>query len=284
MMNHYEFQWNTVDGIQLCARGWEPEAPPAAARAVVCLVHGLGEHCGRYGHLAAALVEAGYAVLAFDLRGHGKSEGKRGHSPSFKAFMDDIACLLEEASIRYPGLPRFLYGHSLGGLLVLNFVLRHKPKLAGVIATGPGLRTPLTEQTLKVSLAKGIGQLLPTLSLHTGLDYRLISRDPAVVDAYAADPLVHERSTLRMAKTTLQSIPWVFEHACEFDVPLLLMHGTGDRLVYPEGSREFAGQVGGQIGCDCTLKLWEGLYHEIHNEPEKEEVFAFLLEWLGSKT
>jgi alpha-beta hydrolase superfamily lysophospholipase len=190
--------------------------------------------------------------------------------------MDDISMLLEEAGARYEGLPRFLYGHSMGGLLVLNYVLRRKPELAGVIVTGPGLRTSLTRQTAKIAFVQAAGDLLPQLSLSTGLDPEAISRDRGVVQAYRDDPLIHRVSTLRMAKTTLQSIPWVFEHASEFNAPLLLMHGTADQLTYPEGTQEFAQKV----FCECTVKLWEGMYHEIHNEPEKEEVFEFTVNWL----
>ena len=123
-MNYVDVQWQSADGLQLVGRSWEPDSEP---RAVVCLVHGLGEHCGRYQHVAAALTEAGFAVLACDQRGHGRSAGKRGVIPSYDALMDDIGLLLEQASQRYPGKPRFLYGHSLGGNEVINYALRRKP-------------------------------------------------------------------------------------------------------------------------------------------------------------
>jgi alpha-beta hydrolase superfamily lysophospholipase len=267
----------TKENLRLHARCWEPEDE---AQGVLCLVHGLGEHSGRYAHFADYLNRAGYAVLSFDLRGHGLSEGQRGHSPSFDTFMDDVGMLLEEAGRRFEGLPCFLYGHSLGGLLVLNYVLRRRPELAGVIATGPGLRTSLTRQTAKIAFVQAAGELLPQFSLSTGLHPESISRDSSVVQAYRDDPLVHQVSTLRMAKTTLQSIPWAFEHASEFDAPLLLMHGTADQLTYPEGTQEFAQKV----FCECTVKLWEGLYHEIHNEPEKDEVFAYTVDWMREHT
>jgi alpha-beta hydrolase superfamily lysophospholipase len=194
--------------------------------------------------------------------------------------MDDIDLLLDEAHRLCEGLPRFLYGHSLGGLLVLNYTLRRKPDLAGVIVTGPALRTSLSRQTAKIAFAQAAGSLLPNLSLSTGLDPEMISRDRDVVQAYCDDHLVHTVSTLRMAKTTLQSIPWAFEHASDFNAPLLLMHGTADQLTYPEGTQEFARKV----SCDCTVKLWDGLYHEIHNEPEKDEVFTYLVDWLNNHT
>ncbi len=265
--------WQTNDGLQLFAQAWLPESTP---RAVVCLVHGLGEHSGRYRHVAAALTEAGYVLLGFDLRGHGRSEGPRGHTPAFKAFMDDIDQLLQEAAQRFPHLPLFLYGHSLGGILVLNYALRRQPELAGVIATGSGLRTALEHQTAKLALVQVLGRILPTVTLPSGLNPQDLSRDPDVVRAYVNDPLVHDRLSLGAARGLLKAIRWAFEHATEFPVPLLLMHGRADRLGSAKGSQEFADLVQG----DCTLKLWDGLYHEIHNELEQQQVFETMIAWL----
>ena len=271
-MEHFELEWKSFDGLALYAQGWQPAQP----KAVVCLVHGLGEHSGRYAHLAEFLNQAGYAVLSFDNRGHGKSGGKRGHSPSFDAFMQDIDLLLAEAGRRYPGLPCFLYGHSLGGILVTNYVLRRKPKLAGVVVTSPGLRTALEAQKGKIALAKVLGALLPELSMPTGLEAKMISRDPAVVERYVKDPLVHGVATVGMAKCLLEGVGWGFEHAAAWHLPTLFMHGDQDQIAYLRGSQEFTAKIQG----DCTLKIWPGLYHETHNEPEKDQVFAYLLDWL----
>ncbi len=271
-MTYEEFSFQSGDGLELYAQEWTLEK----AEALVCLVHGLGEHSGRFSHVAERLNQAGYAFMAFDLRGHGKSGGLRGHTPSIEAYMDDIDLFLKEADRRHPGLPRFLYGHSLGGILVLNYALRKRPKLAGVIATSSGLRTALEKQKTKVMLAKLLGSLLPEQQLASGLDPGSISRDAAVVKRYVEDPLVHDRMTFGMGKAMIEAIPWTFAHAAEFPVPLLLVHGTADRLAFPSGSQEFAALVSG----DCTLKLWEGLSHETHNEPEKEAVLAYMIGWL----
>jgi alpha-beta hydrolase superfamily lysophospholipase len=257
------------------SRSWETDNPEA----VVCLVHGLGEHSGRYAHVGKAFTDAGFALVAFDLRGHGKSGGQRGHFPSLKAVMDDIHGLIQQASERFPGLPVFLYGHSLGGLLVLNYATYHKNTLTGVIATGAGLRSPVLEQKAKVALSKILGGLLPTMTIPTGLDADSISRDPEVVRMYKADPLVHEVATLSAAREGMAAVDRAFAHAAEFSTPLLIMHGGADRLTYPRGSQEFAALVSGK----CTLKLWDGLYHEIHNEPEQGEVIAFMLAWMNSQ-
>jgi len=274
-MQHFEFEWQTEDGLRLYAQGWQPETE---SKGVVCLVHGLGEHSGRYAHLAAFLNQAGYALLAFDLRGHGKSEGQRGHTPSYQALLEDISHLLEEAAERYLDRSRFLYGHSLGGTLVIEYALRHCPQLAGVIASGPLLRTAFEPPAWKLTLAKIMRSLWPTLALSNEIDRQALSRDPEVVRAYNDDPLVHDRLSTRLGMDMLQSGLWSLEHAAEFALPLLLMHGSADRLTSAQASREFAAQAGD----GCTLRIWDGFYHEIHNEPEQGQVFAYLLEWLNT--
>ncbi len=276
-MKHFDTEWQTSDGKSIYAQGWEPDDKP---KAMICMVHGLGEHFGRYHHLAKFLTDNRFAYLGIDLRGHGKTPGPRGHVTSFETFMDDINLLLDQASIRYPGLPVFLYGHSLGGILVLNYCLRRKPDLRGVIVTSPGLRTALEEQTVKVAIAKVAGSILPWITLPTGLDVNDLSRNPEVARAYLADSLVHERASLRMAKETLAAIPYIFQHAAEFNYPLLLMHGQADRLAYAHGSQEFAHLA---KKADISLHLWEGAYHELHNEPENEQVFNKTLQWLTTQ-
>jgi len=274
-MQHFEFGWQTEDELRLYAQGWQPETD---AKGTVCLVHGLGEHSGRYAHLAAFLNQASYALLAFDLRGHGKSEGQRGHTPSYETLLDDISHLLEEAAKRYPDRPRFLYGHSLGGNLATNYALRRRPRLAGVIVTGPLLRPAFEPPAWKMTLAKIMYSLWPTLTMSNELDRQGLSRDPEVVHAYNDDPLVHDRVSARLAMDMLQSGLWALEHAAELSLPLLLMHGSDDRLTSAPASRTFAAQASHR----CTLKIWEGFYHEIHNEPEQGQVFEYLLEWLVS--
>ena len=174
-MQHIEFSQQAPDGIQFYFQGWQPETP---AKAAVCLVHGLGEHSGRYAHVAAALNDAGYAVLGFDLRGHGKSGGPRGHTPTYDTLMDDIGRLLDEAAKRYPGAPCFLYGHSLGGNLVINYALRRKPSLAGVISTSPGLRVANPLPPLQVALAKVMNKLQPGMQMANGLALDGLARIP----------------------------------------------------------------------------------------------------------
>ncbi|MDI6756252.1 MAG: lysophospholipase [Thermodesulfobacteriota bacterium] len=275
-MEDFTLQWQTEDGLTLAVRRWEPEREP---KAVICLVHGLGEHSGRYHHWGVFLKRAGYALLAFDLRGHGRSQGQRGYAPKFRALLQDISLSLEEGQKLYPGRPLFLYGHSMGGMLVLNYVLRHHPKLAGVIVTSPLLRTAFAPPVWKVVIGRIMYYLWPTLSLANELDCQGISRDPEVVHAYQNDPLVHDRLTPRLGIDILRGGLWALEHANEFTLPLLLMHGDADSIVSAGASGEFALRAGNF----CTLKIWPGLYHELHNEPEKDQVLSYLLGWLDKK-
>jgi len=275
-MREVETTWQARDGNELFARAWHPQSEP---RAAIALVHGLGEHSGRYQSVAAHFTQAGYIVHSFDLRGHGRTPGPRGHSPSIDIMLQDIDFLLAKISQAYPDLPRFLYGHSLGGLLALNYALHYKTNLYGVIVTSPGLSTALHEQKTKIMLARILGTFLPFISLSTGLDANLISHDRQVVADYLADPLVHDRSSLGFGKGMLGMVDWIMAHASEFSYPLLITHGMEDKLAYSQGSQDFAKQVPSNV----TLKLWEGLAHELHNEPEKEQVLQYLLGWMDQQ-
>jgi alpha-beta hydrolase superfamily lysophospholipase len=225
------------------------------------------------------LTDAGYALVGFDLRGHGKSGGARGHSPSLDAFMQDIRQFFRFLTERYPDSPHFLYGHSFGGLLSILYAIRYSTEARGVIVTGAGLRSPLLEQKAKVAIAKMLGGLIPSMTLSTGLDPTTISRDPEVVQKYINDPLVHDKTSLGMGRAIITAVDLCFARAREFPLPMLIMHGKDDQLVYPSGSEEFA-RLASEKNRDVTLKLWDGLYHEIHNEPEKAEVFKVMIEWL----
>jgi acylglycerol lipase len=273
-MKHFQTKWKTADGLSIFAQGWEPvELSP---KTVVCLVHGIGEHTNRYAHVAEAFTKAGYVLFGADLRGHGKSEGPRGHFPSIHAVTRDIDQLLDQARSRYPGVPLILYGHSLGGILVLYYGLKQKPDVKGILATSSGLHTALEKQPAKILAAKILGSLIPGVSLPTGLDVNAISQDKEVVAVYSADPLVHDRMSLGFGKIMLGVIGWTFKHAKEFSLPLLLMHGKSDTIAYPSGSTEIAALVKE----NCKLVLWEDGWHELHNEPFKEEVFKSMISWM----
>jgi len=275
-MKTFESKWEDRDGTTFFIQGWEPDNSP---KAFIALVHGLGEHTTRYAHVGKVMTDAGYALAGFDLRGHGKSGGPRGHASSLDAYMQDIRQFLRLMDQRYHDIPRFLYGHSLGGLLSLAYAIQYGAGLKGVMVTGAALRSSLQKQKTKVAMVRLLGSLLSTMTVPSGLDPVTISRDPDVVQAYINDPLVHYSTSLGFGKAALNAIDLCFARAKEFPVPLLIMHGREDKLTYPSGSEDFAKLVSA-AGGDVTLKLWEGLYHEVHNEPEKAEVFKFMIEWL----
>lgn len=276
-MKHQEMGWKSRDGLDIFAQVWEPDV--IQPRAVVCLVHGLGEHSSRYAHVAEAFAKEGFILFTSDLRGHGRSGGARGHINSIEDFMQDIDVLFEQARSRYPEMPMFLYGHSLGGIQVLHYSLLRKPNLMGVIATSSGLRTALEDQPMKVFLAKTLGALIPNTALSSGLDSNGLSRDPEVVKRYNSDPLVHDKVSLGFGKIMLGVTKWTIEHAGEFQLPLLLLHGKQDTIAFPTGSIQFAEPLKER----CTLVLWEGGYHELHNEPDKAEVLKTMTLWLDAR-
>jgi alpha-beta hydrolase superfamily lysophospholipase len=268
-----EFELAAGDGVRLFCRSWHPETEP---QGTVCLVHGLGEHGGRYAHVGRYLSDNGFAFLAMDLRGHGRSKGKRGHSPGYETLMNDIGLLIRQAEKLHADRPVFLYGHSMGGNLVLNYLLRRPPKLRGAIATGPLLRTAFDPPAWKTMLMRVMLRLWPSMPVSSGLCVQDLAHDPEVIRAYNEDPLVHDRVTPRFLGV-LEAGLWAMNHAHALSVPLLIMHGDSDRITSHVASIEFASRAGGI----CALKIWEGLYHEMHNEPEKEDVLACLVDWLA---
>lgn len=275
-MKTFESKFEGQDGLAFYVQGWEPDVQP---KAVVALVHGLGEHIGRYAHVGKELTDAGYVLVGFDLRGHGKTVSARGHFPSLNVVMQDIRQFFQFISQRYPSLPQFLYGHSLGGLLSLTYATQNKVGIKGVMVTGAALRSALQEQKAKIAMAKILGTLAPAATIPSGLDATTVSRDKTVVDKYVNDPLVHGKTSLGLGKSALAAIDLCFARAAEFAYPLLIMHGKDDKLTYPSGSADFA-KLAGEKNKDITLKLWDGMYHEIHNEPEQAEVFKVMIEWL----
>jgi alpha-beta hydrolase superfamily lysophospholipase len=270
-VRHDEQTHQTPDGATVFRRQWLPDGD---ATAVVCLVHGLGEHSGRYGYVAERLTSAGFAVCAMDLRGHGRSSGTRGDLRVDQA-LADIEELIADARLRVPDVPVVLYGHSLGALLTMTYTVRRRPDIAAQVASAPALDTTLREQRVKFFVANTLGGLAPGVVIPSGLDANAVSRDPEVVKAYVDDPLVHDKGSFGLAKQTFAAMD-ALALVREFPVPLLIIHGTDDSLTVPAASKEFTDRVAG----DVTLIEYRGLYHEPHNEPEKEQVLDDVLEWL----
>ena len=273
-MHHREDQITASDGLALYWQAWDPEG---SARGTLCLVHGLGEHSGRYGHVAEHLTEHGLSLHAIDLRGHGRSAGPRGHTPSLQQWLDDIQHLIERAPATSP---RFLYGHSIGGALALAYGLRTPEQLAGIIATGPSLRRKFEVPAIKTILGKLLANVWPTFAQHSGLDPHDISRDPEIVQAYREDPLVHDWATARLFIDATFAGEDALAHAANFTLPVLIMVGDEDRIVEPSACEAFHRLAG---STDKTLRIWQHLHHEVHNEPEKVLVLEEMIEWINTR-
>lgn len=267
-----ELSWNNAEGLRLHAVHW----PANDARAVILLIHGQGEHIGRYAHVAQWYNARSIAVVGYDQQGYGRSEGRRGHAKNLDALLNDVGQALDETRRLYPGVPLFLYGHSMGGNVVLNFLFRRRPAVSGVVATGPWVRLAFQAPALKVVAGRFLRHVLPNLRLPNGLAVHFLSHDPDVVAAYQRDPQVHNLLSAGAGIALLEGANWLDRYTGDTPVPLLLMHGGADKITSAPATRELAARLTGGV----IHREWPDLYHEIHNEPEKEEVFAFTLAWM----
>lgn len=275
-MKHSTFSLSTHDNLKLFGQSWLTDAP---AQAVVCLVHGMGEHSTRYTHVADYLTRNGIAVVTFDHRGHGKSDGKKGHAPDYEALMKDVDLLLKQASSLVPNVPVFLFGHSMGGNVVLNYALRRNPNIKGVIASAPWLHLAFEPSKLDLFLANTMIKIYPSFTQPTKLDATAISRDVNEVKKYKEDPLVHDLISPAMFLGTKNAADWALANADKWKLPLLIYHGTSDKLTGYTGSKEFAQKAKG----DITWKSLQGFFHESHNEPEKEVILEMILGWIKER-
>lgn len=271
-MKPREFILQTINGENVFAFEWKSEVK---AEGIIIIVHGLGEYAGRYQYVADFYNQNNCSVLSFDLFGHGKSGGRRGELPAKDLHLDSIDKLLCYIQEQYPSTPIFLRGHSLGGELVLWYALERKPKVNGIIATSPYFATYEPLPKFKIALAKVMNTFLPSFSMENGLDPNALSHDAAVVEEYIHDPLVHKMVSARLGWTMVEQGNWILQHAREFPLPLLIVVGSEERIVNRTKIVEFAEKIP-----NSTLKVWENLYHETHNEPEKNSVLKFEYNWV----
>jgi alpha-beta hydrolase superfamily lysophospholipase len=253
-------------------------SPSGASRGLILLIHGLSDHTGRYHHVGTFFAAAGYTMIVVDLRGHGRSFGARGHFPSFELVMDDISLYLEVARRRHPHLALFLYGHSMGGNLVLNHLIRHAPNVAGAIVTSPWLRLNVKPQLYKAILATLANKIFPSMAHPDGIIPSYLSHDEEVGKRYMTDPLVHHLITVRTYLEISHAGDFALEHAGRINCPLLLMHGDDDHLTDFTASAECSGK----IVSPHAFKPWKGLYHELHNEFEQLAILEFVEVWINS--
>jgi alpha-beta hydrolase superfamily lysophospholipase len=273
-MNHIEGTFPGPQEIPIYYQGWQPEGDP---KAVLLLVHGLAEHSGRYGNVVDYFVPRGYAVYALDHVGHGKSGGTRVHVDKFLDFLTPIETLFNSIQEWKPDRPVFLIGHSLGSLIGASYLLIHQEELAGAVLTGvlaeiPDHINPLTR------FAAGIfSTLFPKMGL-TAIDTEGLSKDPDVIEAYENDPLVTTgKSTARLGAEIISALQYLNALGEEITLPLLLLQGSDDPIVNPHGAQHLYELVDSE---DKTLTYYEGLYHEIFNEPERDQVLQDVKDWL----
>lgn len=267
----------TADGVELHTRTLLPKTPPQAA---IVLIHGYAEHCGRYGGVAHTFAKENTAVYTYDQRGYGRSGGPRAYVDRFDDYLDDLGQVLSFVRSQTPDLPLFLFGHSMGGLVALKYVLERGPSLQGLILSAPALNVNSNLAPFLRRLAQGLGRILPTLPT-TRSPEGAISRDPAVVTAAQNDPFnYHGRIPARTGAELLRAGRKVRGQMESLRTPFLLLHGTADLLVPPAGSRTLYQQA---AATDKTFHLYEGLYHETFHEPEKEQVRDDLSTWIRER-
>jgi alpha-beta hydrolase superfamily lysophospholipase len=246
------------------------------AKAVIILVHGMGEHIRRYDHVAAFWNERQVDLLGLDFPGFGQSYGKRGHSEGLEGFLSKVDEMIAKAKTLVPDRPLFLFGQSMGGNIALNYALRDSKDIRGVIASSPWIQLSKQPPAFLLSFGRLMSHLYPAYSQGNGLELNFLSRDTNVVDQYIADPLVHGKVTAATAISLLDAAAQLDQFSGTFPVPLLLQHGGADGITSPDASRSFADRVSGPI----RFRIWEGAYHELHNELNQLDVLQFCYDWL----
>jgi lysophospholipase len=277
-VEHASVQFAAPDGLLLTRQAWRPEGAPAA---VLAVVHGYGEHGGRYRGLATDMAARGYAVHVYDLRGHGRSGGRRGHVGRFSDYLDDTAVYLDAVREEQAGLPVYLLGHSLGGLIATAYVEdRPADVLAGLILSSPFLRLGMPVPALRLSAARLLAVVAPTLNVGNTVLAAALSHDQDVVSLYGTDPLNHHVATARWAAETLAAQSAALAAAVGIRLPLLLLYGDADAVADPQAGLELFEHV---TSADKTAHCYEGFYHEIFNETGRAAVFADLAAWLEAR-
>jgi len=293
IQTHPQGTFNGSRNLKLFYQSWYPTAAKspggklAPLKGVLAIVHGLGEHSGRYCAIVKGLTAAGYAVFGFDNQGHGKSEGQRGHIERWKDYRDNTQNFLQLVRSQEPSAPLFLMGHSLGGLIVLDYVLRNARtpefeslNLQGLVVSAPPIQ-PMdgTASSIRIAVARLLSGVLPRISVKMGLCKDGLSRDRGMTQQTAHDPLTHPYVTLRWGTETLSTIDWVKRHIEQLSLPVLLTHGEADPIVAPDGTREIYQQIQNP---NKSIAIYPGSYHEPHNDLDAEKVVADLVEWIES--
>ena len=261
-------------------RLWYWTQTVASAAGTCLVVHGLGEHSGRYHHVAEALNRHRWNVWALDYRGHGRSEGRRGHCGSLHELLDDVGTVITHLKAQPAATPLVLLGHSLGGLIVLTYALECPNDLHAVVASSPALDLATPPPWLKRWVAEVLGPRWPTLAVHNGVHPAWLSHDPASVAAYRRDPLIHDRVTLGGYLAVREAMRWALTHAGQMRAPCLILQAGDDRIVSAAASRRFAEAVGSP---GSQYREYPGWFHELFNEVGREDAVGDLTHWLAAR-
>jgi acylglycerol lipase len=273
-MKYSEGQFKGAGGLNLYYRCWLPDGEP---KAILIIVHGLGEHIGRYVNLVDYLVPRGYAVYGYDQRGHGKSEGVKGYVDRFSDFVDDLNLFFKLVQSRHDSIKTFLMGHSMGSTVAASYTILHQEEFNGLILTGTLLTTPASVNAGTILAARLLSMILPAVGLYV-IDAEAISRDKSVVSAYVNDPLVYRgKIRARLGVEIIKGMKTTKQQISRIKLPILVMHGSADLLSNPKDSEMLCKEASSE---DKTLKLYEGYYHEIFNEQGHEQVLADIESWL----
>lgn len=276
-LSHEEARFEGARGLKLFSEAWLPTGEP---RGALVIMHGLKDHADRYAEVAQALVKEGFAVHAFDLRGHGDSEGERVWVESFDDYLSDLDGFVKTVKARHPGRPVFVMGHSMGGAIATLSVIEKKTEVAGLVLSAPALRPGKEVNGFLIWLTGVLGSATPRARV-LELPEESFSRDPATLAAMKSDPLIAPGpGPARTARELLGALERIGRQMEEVEVPLLVLHGTDDRITNPEGSRELVQRA---RAADKTLKLYDGLYHDLAHEPERAQVIADLGAWLSAR-
>ncbi len=275
-MNEEYFEIISKDGLTLHGKKWIVEKPVAT----VCIVHGFGEHLERYNHVAEFLATINCNTYSYDLRGHGKSEGRRGHSRKYQYLMQDMEELLVTARADNTDIPIFLMGHSFGGNQVANYMLRDQSKeITGVILSSPWFKLAFEPPAMKVKLAGIMNNIFPGYREKSEMEISHISKDPKEVEAYANDPLIHSKLSARLFLNIREAGLWAIENAQKVKVPTLIYHGAADQIISHDASKEFAENAGSLV----SFHSLENVYHEPHNDLERNDVFELIKDFIESR-
>jgi alpha-beta hydrolase superfamily lysophospholipase len=281
-MRHTEGHFTTPDKYTIYTQAWLPDGAPSSGvpQAILLIVHGLGDHSGRYLNYVEYFVPRGYALYSFDTRGHGRSSGARGYVERFDRYVEDVERRAAEARAEWPGTTLFVLAHSLGSLMGLSYARQHPDQMAGLIVTGTALQDALQLPAWRRSLATALSRVTPSLKMNNGVPLSGLSHDPAVMDAFETDPLTHTWGTPRLATEAEVVRAQIRQSAAAWRVPTLMLHGGSDPICLPEGARQFAAAAPPGL---VEYSEYPELYHEIHNEPERDQVFGQIEAWLQSQ-